>query len=106
MAWIILLSGTLISVMANALLKQSDGFAHIWLGLTSFVLFGVGIYLYGIAVKTLPIGVAYAVWSGVGVIVVTAIGILWFKEHVNYLTVLFMVMIITGCIGLNLVTRG
>ena len=66
-AWLILMSGVLISVVANAMLKQSDGFSNVFLGVCSFILFGIGIYLYGQAVKTLPIGVAYTVWSGIGV---------------------------------------
>lgn len=105
-AWVTLLTGTLISVFANAMLKQSDGFSNVLLGCGSFILFGIGIFLYGQAVKTLPIGIAYAVWSGVGVLIVTAIGLIWFKETISPLGILFMVMIITGCIGLNLITKS
>jgi len=104
-AWVILLTGTLISVFANAMLKQSDGFNNVLLGCCSFLLFGIGIYMYGQAVKTLPIGIAYAVWSGIGVLIVTLIGLIWFKESISPLGILFMVMIITGCIGLNLITK-
>jgi small multidrug resistance pump len=100
-----LLSGTLIAVCANAMLKQSDGFSNIILGCLSFLLFGIGIFMYGQAVKTLPIGIAYTVWSGVSVLIVTIIGLLWFKETISPLGILFMVMIITGCIGLNIITK-
>lgn len=105
-AWIMLVAGTLISVCANALLKQSDGFKHIPMGVLSFILFGIGIYLYGQAVKTLPIGIAYAVWCGIGILVVNIIGLLWFKESISPLSVIFMLMILTGCIGLNLITKS
>lgn len=105
-AWIMLVTGTLISVCANAILKQSDGFKNIPLGVLSFVLFGIGIYLYGQAVKTLPIGIAYSVWCGIGILIVNAIGLVWFKESISPLGILFMLMIITGCVGLNLITKS
>lgn len=106
MAWMVLLAGVAISVVANALLKYSNGVEKVVPGVASFILFAIAIYLYGYAVKTLPIGVAYAVWSGVGILIVTFIGIIWFKESISYLGIFFMLMILTGCIGLNLITKG
>ena len=104
-AWLILLTGTLISVLANTMLKQSDGFNNVLLGCCSFVLFGIGIFMYGQAVKTLPIGIAYAVWTGIGGPIIALIGFIWFKESISPLGIFFIAMIITGCIGLNLITK-
>lgn len=102
-AWLMLMTGVSISVVANAMLKQSDGFSNMALGVASFVLFGISIYLYGQAVRTIPIGIAYTVWSGVGVLVVTLIGFFWFKEALSPLAIVFLLMIVTGCVGLRLI---
>lgn len=106
MAWIILTSGALIGVFANTLLKRSDGFTHLGLGFSAFALFSVAIYCFSISIKTLPMGVAYAVWSGIGVITITLVGLIWFKESISHLGILFIFMILIGCVGLNMITRA
>jgi small multidrug resistance pump len=105
MAWILLGFAITFSITANALLKQSDGFANVGIGVASFALFGISIYIYGIAVKTLPLAIAYTVWSGIGILVITFIGIFWFKEPINALGMVFIAMILVGCIGLNMITK-
>ena len=106
MAWILLTSGALIGVFANSLLKRSDGFSHIGLGLAAFALFAVAIYFFSVSIKTLPMGVAYAVWSGIGILSITLVGMIWFKEPVSLHSAMFMAMILIGCIGLNYITRA
>ena len=106
MAWILLTAGALIGVVANTLLKRSDGFTHIWLGVSAFTLFAVAIYFFSISIRTLPMGVAYAVWSGIGILAITVVGMIWFKEPVSIHSAMFMGMILVGCIGLNYITQA
>lgn len=106
MAWLYLYLGVGLSILGNALVKQSNGFTDVKLGVASFILFGVGIYLYSLAVKSIPIGTAYAVWSGIGVLSIAIIGIVWFKEPIGTLNAVFIAMILAGCIGLNLMTKA
>jgi len=56
--------------------------------------------------KSMPLGITYAIWSGVGTLLIVLIGIFWFGETFTPLRVLFMAMIIIGAIGLNLSTSG
>ncbi len=105
MAWVLLGFAIAFSITANALLKQSDGFANVWAGVVSFLFFGISIYIYGIAIKTLPLAIAYTVWSGIGILVLTFIGIFWFKESVSLLGMVFIAMILIGCVGLNMITK-
>jgi len=106
MDWLFLVAGTLTAVLANIMIKASNGMENVILGYGAFILFGVSIYLYMIAVKTIPISVAYPVWSGVGVLAITAVGYFMFSEGISGLKILFISMILIGCIGLNLISKS
>ncbi|MEX2642785.1 MAG: SMR family transporter, partial [Acetobacterales bacterium] len=57
------------------------------------------------ALKVLPVGVAYAIWSGIGTVAVALIGILWFREAASVLKLMFIAMIVVGAVGLNLISE-
>jgi small multidrug resistance pump len=59
-----------------------------------------------VSLKVIPVGVAYAIWSGVGTVLIALIGILWFHEAAGPVRLLFIAMILIGAIGLNLTTRS
>ena len=62
--------------------------------------------LLALSLRVVPLGVAYAIWAGVGTALVAAIGFIAFKEPVTALKLIFLTLIIVGCVGLNLVTGG
>ncbi len=105
MAWIYLGIGILVSAVGNALMKQSNGFENLLTGLASLGFFAVGMVLYGFAVKTLPISIAYIAWTGISILLITAIGIIYFKEVITPIAAIFICMIVTGVIGLYFVTK-
>ena len=102
MAWIILFLAGLFEVGWAVGLKYTDGFTRPWPTLATAVSMAVGLWLLGIAMKTLPLGTAYAVWVGVGTIGTVMLGIVLFNEPVNALRLISVGLILAGIIGLKL----
>lgn len=95
-----------LEVCGTTCLKLSEGFTR-WLpSVLIFVFYGISFTLMTLAVKKLELSIAYAIWSGVGTLLIALIGLFWFKEPVTILKVVSMVLVIAGAIGLNLSSTG
>ncbi|MEM6300499.1 MAG: multidrug efflux SMR transporter [Pseudomonadota bacterium] len=105
MAWLLLIIAGLFEVVWALSLKQSEGFTKI--GPT--ILFGVAAWasfmLLSQAIKSLPIGAAYAAWTGVGAVGVAIAGIVWFEESASLVRIGCILLIVVGIAGLNLTTE-
>lgn len=89
-------------ICSTLLLKASDGFAHPWIGAAALAGFGVTLFLLSRALLTLPLGLAYAVWVGVGSVVVTLGGVLLFGDHVGAGGVVGIALVAAGVVVINL----
>jgi small multidrug resistance pump len=102
LAGILLLVAIAIEVVATALLPRSQGFTNPgWTGAV-LLAYGVSIFLLTIVVRTLPVSVAYAIWSGLGTAAVAVIGVLFLNEHLDWVKAVSLAMIVAGVVGLNL----
>jgi quaternary ammonium compound-resistance protein SugE len=102
MAWIVLvLSGMLEAGWALSL-KASDGFTKLWPSVLFVVLLVASMGGLAWALKTLPVGVAYGVWVGIGAALTAVLAIVLFDEAVSVLKIVSLVLIIAGVVGLNL----
>jgi small multidrug resistance pump len=92
-----------IEVVATAMLPRAQGFTHP--GWSAVVLGGyaVSIWLLAMVVRTMPVSVAYAVWSGVGTAVVAVIGYWFLGESMGWVKSLSLALIVAGVVGVNLV---
>jgi small multidrug resistance pump len=106
MNWLMLYTAIAFEVGGTTSLKLADGFARPGFFALCLTLYGVSFALLAMSLKALPVGVAYAIWSGVGTVLIATIGILWFQEAASPPRLLFIAMILIGAIGLNLTTRG
>jgi len=104
MSWAILVAAGLLEVVWAIGLKYTDGFTRFWptVGTASAMLLSV--WLLGIAMKTLPVGTAYAVWVGIGAIGTAIFGIILFAESANTGRLLSLLLIFAGIVGLKLST--
>ena len=105
-AWIYLAIAIGFEIVGTSLLKASDGFDRIWYGVGSIACFMICFVAMSYAFKTIPVGVAYAVWSGVGIAAIAIIGWFVFKQNMSALQIGFTLMILVGVIGLNLTTHS
>lgn len=102
MSWLILVIAGLFEIGWAIGLKYTEGFTRLWptVGTTLSMIISVG--LLGIAMKSLPVGTAYAVWVGVGAIGTALFGIVLFDESVNMARMVSLALILAGIIGLKL----
>jgi small multidrug resistance pump len=106
MHWLMLYVAIGFEVVGTTSLKLANGFARPGWFVLCLALYGVSFGMLAMSLKTLPVGVAYAIWSGVGTVLIALIGILWFAEAASPLRLLFIAMILIGAVGLNLTTSS
>ena len=104
MAWIYLTVAGLFEIAWAIGLKYTDGFTRLLPSLWTVASMILSIVLLGLALRTLPVGTAYAVWTGIGAIGTAALGIYLFGEPATVARLLCIGLILSGIIGLKLVT--
>ena len=104
MAWIILAVAGLLEIGWAIGLKYTDGFTRLGPTVATVAAMVASMVLLGLAVRTLPVGTAYAVWTGIGTVGTVLLGMLLFGESAEPLRLLFIAMIVAGIVGLKLVT--
>ena len=102
MPWIILVLAGLFEVGWAIGLKYTDGFTKLWPTLGTVGAMVISLGLLGIAMKSLPVGTAYAIWVGVGAVGTVILGIVLFQEPMNALRMVSVGLIVAGLIGLKL----
>ena len=83
-------------------LKFTEGMTRLWPTVLMFAFYLVSLFGLSVAVSKIPVGTAYAVWSGVGTLMVAILGIFWLKEEVTVLRSASMLLIVLGVAGLYL----
>ena len=102
MAWILLFAAGLVEIVMAIALKQSAGWTRFWPGAIGIGAALASIFLLTAALRTLPVGTAYAIWTGIGAIGVTVIGIVAFQESASAMRLLCIALIFVGIIGLRI----
>ncbi|EIC29458.1 MULTISPECIES: DMT family transporter [Methylomicrobium] len=102
MAWLLLFSAGLAEIVFALSLKFNEGFTKLWPSVVTCVSGLCSFYLLMLAIKSLPLGTAYAVWTGMGAVGVAALGILLFKEPADVCRLMSISLVILGVIGLKL----
>jgi quaternary ammonium compound-resistance protein SugE len=101
MAWVILVIAGLLEIGWAVGLKFTDGFTRLWPTIGTVGAMVASMVLLGIAVRTLPLGTAYAVWTGIGTAGTAILAMFLFNEPVTISRVVFLSMIVLGILGLK-----
>lgn len=104
MAWTYLTIAGLFEIAWAIGLKYSDGFSRLWPSLGTVLAMALSMGFLALALKSLPIGTAYAIWTGIGAIGTVILGILLFSEPATALRLVCIGLILGGIVGLKLVT--
>jgi quaternary ammonium compound-resistance protein SugE len=104
MAWALLFVAGLFEIGWAIGLKYTDGFTRLWPSVWTGLAMVVSVVLLALAVRTLPIGTVYAVWTGIGAAGTVILGIVLLGEPATLLRLLFVGLIVAGIVGLKLVT--
>ncbi|MBT8071708.1 MAG: quaternary ammonium compound efflux SMR transporter SugE [Gammaproteobacteria bacterium] len=102
MAWVYLTIAGLFEIGWAIGLKYSDGFSKALPSLLTLLAMGISIWMLALAMRTIPVGTAYAVWTGIGAIGVAVLGMVLFGESREMLRIICLFLIIAGIIGLKL----
>ena len=105
MNWLILLAAGLFEVVWATALKMSNGFANVKADIVCAVGMALSVWLLSVAMKSIPMGTAYAVWTGIGAIGGVVVGIVAFGESASALRIASTALIVIGIAGLKLSTH-
>jgi quaternary ammonium compound-resistance protein SugE len=104
MNWIILVIAGLFEIAWAIGLKYTNGFSRLWPTVGTLLAMAISVGLLGIAMKSLPVGTAYAVWVGVGAVGTAILGIVLLGEPANAGRLVSLALIVAGIVGLKLAT--
>jgi quaternary ammonium compound-resistance protein SugE len=104
-AWLALLMAGLLEIGWPLGLKYSEGFTRFWPSIATVLAIGCSFGLLAIALESVPFGVAYAVWAGIGVAGTAIVGIVLFGESADAGRITCLTLILAGIIGLNLASH-
>jgi quaternary ammonium compound-resistance protein SugE len=103
LAWFLLVGAGLLEIVWAIALKQSEGLARFWPSVIAVVAAVASIVMLGMALKSLPVGTAYAVWVGIGAVGVALAGIIFLGESASFARLAFLALILIGIVGLRMV---
>jgi len=106
MPWLILVIAGLLEVTWAIGLKYTEGFTRLWPSVVTVAALIASVYLLAVAAKTIPIGTAYAVWTGIGALGAVILGIALFKEPATALRIIFLCTLLASIVGLKLTARA
>jgi len=105
-AWICLISAGLLEVVWAVGMKYSEGFTRLTPSVIAIVGVVASLYLLSIAIRTLPLGISYAIWVGIGASMVAAYGMLFLQEPASLPHLACIGLIIIGVVGLNMLSAN
>ena len=105
MAWIYLFIAGLFEIGWAVGLKYNDGFTRLWPSVVTIVTMILSFYFLSTAVKSIPIGTAYAIWTGIGAVGTAILGIILFDESKEFIRVIFIMLIVVGIVGLKIFSK-
>ncbi|MBK3495242.1 multidrug efflux SMR transporter [Viridibacillus sp. YIM B01967] len=104
--YVILAVAIISEVIGSSMLKVSNGFKKLFPSVGVVIGMGIAFYCLSLSLKTIPLGTAYAIWSGVGTALTALVGVIVYKENFNLKKALGLVLIIGGVVVLKLSSGG
>ena len=106
MAYVLLFIAIISEVVGTSALKLSDGFTRLGPSLVVVVGYGLAFYFLSLVLKTIPVGLAYAIWAGVGIALITIVGSVFFKQTLDAPALAGIAMIVGGVLVINLFSES
>lgn len=103
--WAALLGAIGFEVAGTTLLQKSEQFTRLWPALGMAACYGAAFYLLSITLRQMPVGIAYAIWSGLGVVLISVIGTVAFRQRLDLPAIAGLTMIVGGVVVINLFSK-
>ncbi|HEX8873694.1 MAG TPA: SMR family transporter [Nitrosospira sp.] len=104
--WLFLSVAIVSEVVATSALKSSNGFTQFWPSLVVVAGYAAAFFFLSLTLRTIPVGIAYAIWSGAGIVLITAIGWLVLGQSLDVPAIIGLALIIAGVITLNVFSKS
>ena len=106
MKWVYLLLAIVSEVVATSALKSSESFSRLWPSVLTVAGYGVAFYLLSLTLREMPVGIAYAIWSGVGIVLVSLAAVVLFGQKLDLPALIGMGLIVAGVIVINVCSKS
>lgn len=93
-------------VIATSTLKASDGFTRFWPSVVTVLGYGIAFFALSLTLRTMPTGIAYAIWSGVGIVLISAVGWVWFRQSLDLPALIGLGLIVAGVLVVNVFSKS
>ncbi|MGC8770829.1 MAG: DMT family transporter [Brevinematia bacterium] len=106
MKWIFLSIAILAEVVATSALKSAEGFTKLLPSIIVIIGYGIAFFFLSLTLKNIPVGIAYAIWSGAGITLISIIGYFIFEQSLDFPAIIGILFIITGVIIINIFSKS
>jgi small multidrug resistance pump len=93
-------------VIATSALKASEEFSRLVPSIIVVLGYAVAFYFLSLTLRTIPVGIAYAIWSGVGIVLIALVGVFWFRQSLDLPAIIGMALIIAGVVVVNVFSKS
>jgi len=100
--YIYLIAAIIAETIGTTALQASQQFTRVWPSIVVVLAYGVSFYLLSMTLRVMPVGIVYAIWSGLGIVLIAAIGVVVFHQRLDLPAVLGLAMIISGILVIHL----
>ena len=106
MGWFTLIIAIIAEVIATSALKASNGFTQLWPSLLTVIGYGISFYCLSLTMRHMPTGVIYAIWSGMGIVLISIVAWVFFKQRLDLPAILGMGLILAGVVVIQLFSKA
>lgn len=100
-----LLVAVAFEVAATSALKETAGFTRLWPSLITIVGYAFAFYFLSLTLRSMPVGVVYALWSGAGIVLISVVGWVWFRQALDAPAIIGILLILAGVLVVNLFSK-
>jgi small multidrug resistance pump len=104
--YLLLVVAIAFEVIATSALKATEGFTRLGPSLVTLVGYALAFYFLSLTLKAMPVGIVYAVWSGAGVVLIAAIGWIWYRQAIDLPGLIGIALILAGVLVVNLFSKS
>jgi small multidrug resistance pump len=106
MNWLFLAGAIGAEIVATSALKGTDGFTRPLPTAVTLICYGIAFYCLSVALRTIPMGIAYAIWSGIGIVAISAIGFVVYRQKLDIAALVGIGLILVGTLVINLFSQS
>ncbi|SPL71705.1 DMT family transporter [Acinetobacter stercoris] len=106
MAFIYLIIAIIAEVIATSAMKASNGFTVLAPSLLTIAGYALAIYCLSLTMKSIPVGITYALWSGAGIVLVSLVGFFYYKQHLDFAALIGLAFMISGILIIHVFSKS